>query len=272
MAESELLTWLDVAREAARAGAAVLEQWRARFQVREKGRFDLVTEADLGSQKAVFEHLARRFPQHALLGEEDSGPRRTPGPDAPPTWIVDPLDGTTNYVHDCPMYCVSIGLQVAGELVVGVVFDPSRQEMFAAAKGHGAFLNNDRLQTSRAGGLDQALLATGFPAQLKGAEPSLVWWRHFSVRTRSLRRTGSTALNLAYVAAGRFDGYFAFDNNAWDVAGGAVLVREAGGTISNIDGSAFDPFTPDALASNGALHPVLRAEFASPPQLNFPCL
>jgi myo-inositol-1(or 4)-monophosphatase len=262
VAESELLLFLDAAQEAARRGAAVLEQWRAKFQVREKGRFDLVTEADLGSQQAIFEHLESRFPQHAMLGEEDKGPRGIPGPDAPPTWIVDPLDGTTNYVHDCPMYCVSIGLQVAGELVVGVVFDPSRGEMFAAAKGHGAFLNQCRLQTSRAAGLDQALLATGFPAQLTGEEPSLTWWRHFSVKTRSLRRTGSTALNLAYVAAGRFDGYFAFDNKAWDVAGGTVLVREAGGQISNVDGSPFDPFTPDALASNGTLHVILLAEFA----------
>jgi myo-inositol-1(or 4)-monophosphatase len=170
---------------------------------------------------------------------------------------VDPIDGTTNYVHDCPFYCVSIGLQVGGELVVGAVYDPSRQEMFAAAKGLGAWLNDRRLRVSGESELVRSLLATGFPADMRGQERALDWWRYFSLRAQSLRRTGSTALNLAYVAAGRFDGYFAFDNHVWDVAGAVVLVREAGGTITNVDGSEYDPYTPDAVASNGALHPVL---------------
>jgi len=263
---TELLLCLDAAKEAARRGAAVLEEWRSRFQVREKARFDLVTDADLGSQKAIYEHLHRRFPLHVFLGEEDpasveASARRVPAADAPPTWIVDPLDGTTNYVHDCPLYCVSIGLQVAGELVVGAVYDPSRQEMFAAAKGQGAWLNDRRLQTTQARTLGEALLAAGFPPDMRGQEKALAWWRYFSLRTRSLRRTGSTALNIAYVAAGRFDGYFAFDNHVWDVAGGTVLVREAGGQITNVDGSPYDCYTPDALASNGPLHPVLLEQF-----------
>jgi myo-inositol-1(or 4)-monophosphatase len=257
MATDALTEYREAACEAARRGAAVLEEWRSHFQVREKGRFDLVTDADLGSQRAIRAYLHERFPGHDFLGEEDPSPRARPGPDAPPTWIVDPLDGTTNYVHDCPMYCVSIGLQVAGELVVGVVLDPARQELFAAARGQGAWLGSVRLQTSHATSLEEALLATGFPPDLRGQERTLDWWRYFSLRTRSLRRTGSTALNLAYVAAGRFDGYWAFDNHAWDVAGGGVLVREAGGVVTNIDGTPFDPFTPDALASNGPLHPVL---------------
>lgn len=252
-----LTTLREAACEAARRGAAVLEEWRTRFQVREKGRADLVTEADVGSQQAIHAYLQERFPDHGFLGEEDETPGGRPGPDAPPTWVVDPLDGTTNYVHDCPLYCVSIGLQFAGEMVVGVVLDPVRQELFWAAQGQGAWLNERRLQTSTAGDLDQALLSTGFPPDLRGHERTLDWWRHFSLRTRSLRRTGSTALNLAYVAAGRFDGYWAFDNHAWDVAGGVVLVREAGGIITNIDGTPFDPYTPDGLASNGPLHPVL---------------
>jgi myo-inositol-1(or 4)-monophosphatase len=253
----ELTEYRQAACEAARRGAAVLEEWRSRFTVREKARFDLVTEADLGSQRAIREYLQGRFPGHDFLGEEGPGAKARPGPDAPPTWIVDPLDGTTNYVHDCPLYCVSIGLQVAGELVVGVVFDPARQEMFAAAKGQGAWLGSRRLQTSPASRLEEALLATGFPPDLRGQERTLEWFRYFSLRARSLRRTGSTALNLAYVAAGRFDGYWAFDNHPWDVAGGAVLVREAGGVFTNVDGSPFDPYTPDGLASNGPLHPVL---------------
>jgi myo-inositol-1(or 4)-monophosphatase len=254
---SELLLCLDAARGAAHRGATVLQEWRAKFQVREKARFDLVTDADLGSQKAIYEYLHSRFPQHGFLGEEDSAKLHRPGVDAPPTWIVDPLDGTTNYVHDCPFYCVSIGLQVAAELVVGVVYDPSRREMFTAAKGQGAWLNDKRLQTSSVSKLGEALLSTGFPPDMRGQEKALASWRHFSLHAQSLRRTGSTALNLAYVAAGRFDGYFAFDNHAWDVAGGAVLVLEAGGKITNEDGSPFDWYTPDALASNGPLHAAL---------------
>ncbi|MCS7047370.1 MAG: inositol monophosphatase, partial [Gemmataceae bacterium] len=183
------------------------------------------------------------------------------GPGAPPTWIVDPIDGTTNYVHDCPLYCVSIGLQIDGELVVGVVYDPCRQEMFSAYRGGGAWLNGRRLQTSIVDRIDEALLATGFPPDLRGHERTLDWWRFFSFRAQSLRRTGSTALNMAYVAAGRFDGYFAFDNHIWDVAAATVLVREAGGIVSNLDGTPYDPYTPDALATNGPLHPLLAEVF-----------
>jgi myo-inositol-1(or 4)-monophosphatase len=263
-ATEPLSDYLDAAREAALRAATVLEEWRQRFQVREKARFDLVTDADLASQRTIFDYLGNRFPGHAFLGEEDAKHQR-PGPDAPPTWIVDPIDGTTNYVHDCPLYCVSIGLQVAGEMVVGVVYDPSRQEMFAAAQRQGAWLNDRRLHASRAERLDEALLATGFPPDMAGQERTLAWWRYFSLRTRSLRRTGSTALNLAYVAAGRFDGYFAFDNHVWDVAGAMVLVREAGGIITNVDGSEYDPYTPDALASNGPLHPVMLECFRTGP-------
>src|SRR5947209_19851687 len=154
---------LAAAQDAARRAATVLEGWRSKFQVREKGRFDFVTDADVASQKTIQEFLLGRYPGHEFLGEEDFTRDRRPGLEAPPTWIVDPIDGTTNYVHDCPFYCVSIGLQVAGRLVIGVVYDPSRQEMFAAATGLGAWVNDRRLSTSRAEGLDQALLATGFP-------------------------------------------------------------------------------------------------------------
>ena len=252
-----LLDYLAAAQDAARRAAVVLDEWRLKFQVREKARADLVTDADLASQRVIREYLAERFPAHGFLGEEDLASQIRPGHDAPPTWIVDPIDGTTNYVHDVPLYCISIGLQVADELVVGAVYDPCRQEMFAAAKGHGAWLNQRRLRTSAAQRLDEALLATGFPPDLRGHELALEWWRYFSYRTRSLRRTGSTAVNMAYVAAGRFDGYFAFDNHVWDVAAATVLVREAGGIVTNVDGTPYDPYTPDALATNGALHPMM---------------
>src|SRR5260370_28071334 len=236
MATDDLSDYLGAACEAARRGAAVLEEWRSRFRVREKGRADLVTEADLGSQKAVFSYLHERFPGHAFLGEEENAPKGRPGPGAPPTWIVDPLDRTTNYVHDVPLYCVSIGLEVAGEMVVGVVLDPRQDELFAAAKGRGATLNSRPLRTSAAARIEEALLATGFPPDLNGQEKTLEWWRRLSLRAQSLRRTGSTALNLAWLAAGRYDGYWAFDNHAWDVARGVVLVREAGRVVSKQGG------------------------------------
>lgn len=258
--------FLGGAREAARLGAQKLQMWRQRFSVQEKARFDLVTDADLASQHAIRNFLAGRFPGHDFLAEEEEGFTGRPGPDTPPTWIVDPLDGTTNYVHDCPMYCVSIGLQVRGELVVGVVFDPCREEMFSAARGQGAWLNARPLHCSRTSALEEALLATGFPPDVRGQEHTLAWWGYFSLHARALRRTGSTALNLAYVAAGRFDGYWAFDNHVWDVAAGAVLIEEAGGRLTNVDGTAFDPYTPDALASNGPLHAALLDGFRRGPE------
>ncbi len=259
MPTTDLLDWLDAACQAARRGAAVLESWRARFSVREKGRADLVTEADLASQQETCSYLLGRFPGHGFLGEEGGKGQPRPGPGAPPTWIVDPLDGTTNYVHDCPAYCVSVGLEVAGELVVGAIYDPRQDELFAAAKGQGATLNGRPIRTSGTDRLAEALLASGFPPDLHGQERQLDWWRYFSLRARSLRRTGSTALNLAYVASGRYDGFWAFDNNAWDVAAGVVLVREAGGLVTGLDGGPYDPHSRPCLASNGPLHPALVA-------------
>ncbi|MCI0641300.1 MAG: inositol monophosphatase [Gemmataceae bacterium] len=256
----DLATYVDTAQEAARRAAVVLEQWKEQFQVREKSRADLVTDADLASQKVIQDYFAQRFPDHAFLGEEE-GCQNHPGPGSRPTWIVDPIDGTTNYVHDCPLYCISIGLEIAGELVVGVVLDPSRNEMFHAAKGRGAWLNQRRLKTSATPRLQEALLATGFPPDMRGQERQLDWWRYFSLHTRSLRRTGSTALNMAYVAAGRFDAYWAFDNHIWDVAGATVLIREAGGIVTNVDGTDYNPYTPDALATNGHLHAELLSIF-----------
>jgi myo-inositol-1(or 4)-monophosphatase len=257
MNDLELTTWLAAAETAARRGAAVLESWRARFSVREKGRADLVTEADLASQQAIREELLGRFPGHGFLGEEADG--RAPSPGNVPLWIVDPLDGTTNFVHDCPPYCVSIGLEVGGELVVGVVYDPRQDEMFAAARGLGATLDGRPMRTSGIAHLEDALLTTGFPADLHGQEWQLDMFRDLALRSGAVRRTGSTALNLAYVAAGRFDGYWGFSNHVWDVAGGVVLVREAGGAVTGTDGEPHDHHAPTCLASNGRLHAALAA-------------
>ncbi len=166
-----------------------------------------------------------------------------------------------------PCYCVSIGLLAQGELVVGIVYDPRQQEMFAAAKGMGAWLGDKRINVSKVDRLADALLATGFAPDLKGQERTLDWWRYFSFRAQSLRRTGSTALNLAYVACGRFDGYWAFDNHAWDVAGGFVLVREAGGLVTRIDGGPEDCFAPDQIATNGHIHAALQECLQQNPRL-----
>ena len=249
--------WRNAAEEAAKVGADVLEHWRTRFSVREKAHADLVTEADHASQKAIRDYLLGRFPDHAFLGEEDPEAKSGRVDKDRPTWIVDPLDGTANYVHDVPAYCVSIGLMVDGAPAVGAIFDPRQKEMFSAAKGRGATLNGKPMQISTIDELRRSLLSTGFPPDPDCQERNLHAWRAFAYRAQALRRTGSTALNLAYVAAGRFDGYWAFDNFAWDVVGGIVLVEEAGGIVTRVDGSPHDPFQPDIVAANRTLHRMM---------------
>lgn len=247
---------LEAAQEAARRGAEALESWRHRRRVRTKGRFDLVTDADLASQEAIRQVLSKAFPDFAFLGEE-GGARGQPGQ---PTWIVDPLDGTTNYVHDLPFYAVSVALAVDREVLVGVVLDPCRNELFHAARGLGAWLGPQRVHTSQTDNLGDALLSAGFPPNLEGREHLLDGWRKLAVKTRSLRRTGSTALNLAYVAAGRNDGFWNPQVYAWDCAAGAILVREAGGIVSHFDGTPYDLQRDEIVSSNGPLHPALLAE------------
>ncbi len=245
----------QVAETAARLGAAVLESWRGRFTAREKGRADLVSEADHASQQMISSYLNQHFPDFAFLGEEDPDARTGKNfrKDVP-LWIVDPLDGTSNYVHDVPAYCVSIGLMLEGELVVGVVYDPRLNEMYSAARGRGATLNGSPIRVSATKSIGQAMLSTGFPPDVDKQDRNVHWWRIFSMKAQSLRRTGSTALNMAYVAAGRFDAYWALDNYAWDVAAGIVLVREAGGMVTCLDGSPCDVFRPDLLAANADVH------------------
>jgi myo-inositol-1(or 4)-monophosphatase len=258
---------LDRAVAAAHAGAAQLEAWRNRFRVQEKAKADLVTEADVASQHAIQEVLLQAFPTHGFLGEEDAVGRgieeTRPPADAPPTWVVDPLDGTVNYVHDVPCYCVSIGLFWQGRPVVGVIYDPRLQECFTAYEGGGAFLNGQPIRVSRCTQLGEGLLATGFPANYLAQQRNWAAWVQLSGVAQALRRTGSTAINLAYLACGRFDGYWAHDNYAWDVMAGVVLVREAGGQVTGIQGGDYDPFRMDILATNGHLHAPLLA--ALPP-------
>ena len=253
----DLTACLAAAVDAARRGAEQLEAWRKRFRVREKSRADLVTDADTASQQAVKDHLLGRFPGFLFLGEEECVGKSLdairPPADAPPMWIVDPLDGTANYVHDVPAYCVSIGLWAGGRAVVGVILDPRMGELFAAADGRGATLNGEPIHVSPTATIRDSLLSTGFPTGWAAQQKNLAAWTRVSEHAQALRRTGSTALNMAYVAAGRFDGYWAFDNWPWDVVGGAALVREAGGVVAATDGGAFDPFRPDLVATNGVI-------------------
>jgi len=262
----DLLAARATAIEAAQAAAHELESWRRRFTVREKGRADLVTEADFAAQQAARDALLSRFPDHDFLGEEGHAGPPQPIANAPPTWIVDPLDGTTNYVHDVPAYCVSIGLLVENQIEVGVIYDPRLNELYAAARGLGATLNGEPIRPSSIAELNDALLATGFPSNLERQERQLKWWEFFARRTQSLRRTGSTALSLAYVACGRFDAYWGFDNKPWDVAAAAILIEEAGGTMTAVDGGPYDCFDPACVASNGALHPKIIELLRSEPE------
>lgn len=258
---SRLPEYLSAAVEAARRGAAVLESWRSRFAVKEKARADLVTDADQASQQTIKEYLLGRFPDHLFLGEEDSFGKAIeetrPAPGSPPVWVVDPLDGTANYVHDVPAYCVSIGLWAGDQAAVGVILDPRLNETFAAAAGLGATLNGNSIRVSTVPSLGGALVGSGFPAEMTRRMRNLDAWAKLTATAQTLRRTGSTALNMAYIAAGRFDGYWAYDNWAWDVAAGICLILEAGGRVTTSDGGPLDPFRPDIVASNGLIHEEL---------------
>lgn len=219
---------------AKRAGGLIREKV-GHVAIREKGPADLVTEADLASQELVRSMLAEIYPTHLLVGEEDS-PERRADPARDPSraefaWIVDPIDGTTNYAHGVPFYCISLALAHRGRLVVGVVYDPNQDECFTAAEGVGAFLNGKPIHPSSVTDLEHALYATSFPAHVQKNDPDVQCFMELVGKTQSIRRTGSAALNLAYVAAGRFDVASAYKTKIWDYAAGTVLVQVAGGMI-----------------------------------------
>lgn len=249
-----MLEFLQAAEEAARLGGQVLRQWQAKFTVREKSKANLVTDADFASQRAIHDFLRRRFPQHGFLAEEDL---LEAGGNSSFRWIIDPLDGTTNFVHGFPYFAVSIGLEHDGELVAGAVYDPSHDNMFLAAKGCGASLNRRPISVSGVRQLDQALMIASLPV---ATDPNDIAVRRFLkmlTRAQTVQRTGSAALNLANIAAGRIDGFWSTSLKPWDMAAGVLLVREAGGTVSRIDESDFDVDMPDLLASCGGIHQEL---------------
>ncbi|HEX9688856.1 MAG TPA: inositol monophosphatase family protein [Thermoanaerobaculia bacterium] len=228
---------VEVAAEAARAGGEVLERyWRSlpRGSISEKRKNDFVTGADRESEEVIVARIGERFPYDGFLGEE--GGQRGAGGESR-TWIVDPLDGTSNFIAGFPFWCISVAAREKGEIVAGVIWDPLRSELFSAERGGGAFRNGERLRVTGQGGLDGAFLATGFPFRSKDRiDLYLSIFRELFLRARAIRRAGSAALDLANVAAGVFDGFFEFKLSIWDIAAGSLLIEEAGGRVSDFDG------------------------------------
>ncbi|MBI5631197.1 MAG: inositol monophosphatase [Elusimicrobia bacterium] len=240
--------------EALEKSGEVLRRRFGKVSVRYKGRANLVTQADLESQRAILSVLRRRVPRHDFIAEEKK--RRSSGSDF--LWIIDPLDGTTNYAHGYPAACVSIGLLRLGEPVLGGVYDPFRRECFTAERGVGAALNGKPLRVSAAKSLKESLLVTGFPYdRAKHSKFYIEFYRSFMVRCHDVRRSGSAALDMAWIAAGRADGFWEFNLSPWDVCAGLLLVREAGGRVTDFSGQEWrqpDNFGRQTLATNGLVH------------------
>jgi len=252
----------DAAEEIARAAGEVVLGFRGEsLDVRRKGDVDLVTRADRASEELILRRIRERFPDHEILAEESGGTQELrPGQTL---WVVDPLDGTTNFAHGVPIWSVSIGVLRNGVPVAAAVHDPSRDECFTAARGSGAALNGQPIRVTDVDDLDRALLVTGFPYDIRSSPVNnLDHFRRFMLRSRAVRRLGSAALDLAWVAAGRFDGFWELKLHPWDLAAGVLLVTEAGGLVTRFDGSTFDVFAPDVVAAGPGLLPSLRAVLA----------
>ena len=239
---------ISVARD---AGRLLRDRVGTRIDIDHKGSINLVTDVDLASEKLIREAIATYYPRHEILAEEgglsESGSEYR--------WIVDPLDGTTNYAHGYPIFCVSIALECRGEVVIGVVYDPMRDELFAAERGNGATLNNRSIRVSQIAELMQGLLSTGFPYNIKTSQlTNLDHWSNFAMNAQALRRDGAAALDLCYVASGRFDGFWELNLSAWDTAAGVLIVTEAGGQVTNFKGGPFSNYKPEIVASNGLIH------------------
>jgi len=243
--------YLEAAAEIAReAGALLANYFERRVGFELKGEFDLVTDADRASEKLVVERLRSRFPAHGIVAEEGGGHESS----SDFRWYVDPLDGTTNFAHGFPLFNVTLALEQAGEMVAGVVYDPIRQEMFTAEHGSGATLNNRRIHVSSVSRLDSALMCTGFPSRRRHLSVNVHFYHQLAMATHGVRRTGSAAIDLAWVACGRLDGFWEFGLNPWDMAAGRLLVAEAGGCVSDMRGHRHQFSAPHLLADNGHLH------------------
>jgi myo-inositol-1(or 4)-monophosphatase len=239
------------------AGAIQIARRQSGFRVGKKGTIDLVTEVDLECERMCRAIIAERFPEHDVLAEEMS---TDPGQPAASShrWVFDPLDGTTNYAHGLPIFCASLALEIDGRTEVGAIYDPTRTELFTAERGVGAFLNGQRLQVSAAAELIDSMLVTGFPYDVhKRTDELVTMFAAFLGSARAVRRLGSAALDLCYVAAGRFDAFWEQHLWPWDVAAGALIVEEAGGRVTGMDGSPFNPTAAHLVASNGRIHDAM---------------
>ena len=244
---SYLETAVDIARE---AGALLSTYFERRIAFELKGDFDLVTEADRASERLVVERLRSHFPSHSIVAEEGGGHEGSSGY----RWYVDPLDGTTNFAHGYPVYNVTMGLELDGEMLVGVVFDPNRQEMFSAERGAGAYLNNRRIRVSAANRLEDSLVSTGFPSRKRHLNVNIHFYHQMAMATHGVRRSGSAAIDLANVACGRLEAFWEFGLNPWDMAAGILLVTEAGGRCTDMKGGPHTLIGPHLLTDNGAVH------------------
>lgn len=272
MSASDALRFAGPAsRIALEAGALLRDYYRQGVATEYKGDVDLVTVADRTSEKLIVERLHAAFPGHGIYGEEGTRSHL----ESEYRWYIDPLDGTTNFAHGFPAFCVSMGLESRpaslsasddGDVIAAVIYDPLREELFTAEKGEGAYLNGARIHVSRTPVLAEALVATGFPSRKRHDNPNIHFYQEFTLRSHGVRRAGSAALDLAYTACGRLDAYWEFNLNPWDTAAGALLVTEAGGTMTRYDGSPFRLDSKEILATNGLLRDEMlgffRAMFA----------
>jgi myo-inositol-1(or 4)-monophosphatase len=244
----------EIARE---GGALLMEYFTRNVAIEYKGDADLVTVADRKSEQLLVERLHNEWPQHDILGEE--GTLTSSGSEY--RWYVDPLDGTTNFAHGYPVFCVSMGLEYRRELIAGVIYDPTRNELFAAERGKGATLNGRPIHVSQTAKLVESILGTGFPSHKRHKNPNIQFYHQLTLRSHGVRRAGSAALDLASVASGRYDGFWEFNLNSWDTAAGIVLVREAGGVVTDFSGGPFDISSREVLASNRLIHEELLKNF-----------
>lgn len=262
---------LNFAMQTARdAGRLLADRFGRIREIRHKSEIELLTEADLASERLIIDRIRSYYPRHSILAEE-SGETTIQEKSAGEQWkwIIDPLDGTTNYAHSYPVFCVSIALEHNGLIELAVIYDPLRDEMFTAEKGRGAALNERRIHVSSISTLIHAMVCTGFPYDLAGRAEATRLMSEFVVQGQAVRRDGSAALDLAYVACGRFEGFWEIGLRPWDVAAGVLLVSEAGGRVTNFKGEAFDIYHPPILASNGLVHQqMLNTLRPTKPQLS----
>ena len=247
---------LSTAVEAARAAGAILLNYaKSGFHITHKSPINLVTDADHAAEQCVIDYIRAQFPAHHILAEERGSDVQS---DSRYHWVIDPLDGTTNFAHGFPLFAVSIGVELDGHGLIGVVYDPTRDELFTAQAGSGARLNGQPILVSITEQLDRALLATGFAYDIRDTpNNNLDHFARFALKAQGLRRTGSAALDLSYVAAGRFDGFWEVKLSPWDMAAGVVILKEAGGTVTDFAGHTHSVYQPELVASNGRIHQAM---------------